>query len=233
MVARTKPADSASHLPAGDLHVTARRSETPLVEQLRLNGMAFVAANSQVIGITAVALALARAGATVAIAVENGDELTQLDHALRNDGRNAYPVRCVMNDTNQMADVRTGVIDALGQIDILVWMAEELPFTAPYFDEQWEAVVERVERSLAGFACTCNQFAAHMASRSLGSVIVVTNPPIARPWPDITARAASFALIEVASYPRSRVGTAWSPSQRHQPAGHECCFSWVHSRGRI
>jgi NAD(P)-dependent dehydrogenase (short-subunit alcohol dehydrogenase family) len=131
------------------------------------------------------------------IATENGDERTKLADALRKDGVNAYPLRCVMTDEDQITDALTSAIDTLGRIDIFVWIAEELPFTAPYLDEQRETVAERAELSLAGLARACSEVAAHMASRSLGSVIVVTSPPNARPWPDITATAANFALVEL------------------------------------
>jgi NAD(P)-dependent dehydrogenase (short-subunit alcohol dehydrogenase family) len=104
---------------------------------------AFVTGASRGIG-RAIAEGLARAGADVAIAARNIDDLQHCAAAIRALGKEAYPVRM---DVTAVADCRRGVSEAagkLGGLDILINNAgvEQVCASLDIEEELWDRVLD-------------------------------------------------------------------------------------------
>jgi NAD(P)-dependent dehydrogenase (short-subunit alcohol dehydrogenase family) len=68
----------------------------------------------------AVARALARAGASVAVAARHMEQVVEVADALRHGGCEAYAFRCDVTRFHDIRDVALGAREALGHVDILV-----------------------------------------------------------------------------------------------------------------
>jgi NAD(P)-dependent dehydrogenase (short-subunit alcohol dehydrogenase family) len=166
-------------------------------QRMRLDGkVALVTGASRDIG-SAVAAGLASAGAEVALSASTADELSHVAADLRSQGVRVHPIACDIADGDTHPVAVSSVIDALGQIDILVHTAGGCPFNRPYIRTGHDGLGEAAEQSLRGVARVCEQTSRYMAQRKTGSVIIINAPETLRPWPELTARAMKSAQLEL------------------------------------
>lgn len=68
----------------------------------------------------ATAIALARAGAKVAVAGRNEEQVVDVAAQMRSDGLEAFAFRCDVTDPRQVRDMALSAREAMGRVDILV-----------------------------------------------------------------------------------------------------------------
>jgi NAD(P)-dependent dehydrogenase (short-subunit alcohol dehydrogenase family) len=68
----------------------------------------------------ATAIALAEAGASVALAGRNEEQVVELAAKMRDDGLEAFAFRCDVTDPRQVRDMALSAREAMGRIDILI-----------------------------------------------------------------------------------------------------------------
>lgn len=68
----------------------------------------------------AAAIALARAGATVAVAARNEAQVVEVAGAIRAEGLEAFAFRCDVTDPHQVRELALSAREAMGRVDILV-----------------------------------------------------------------------------------------------------------------
>ena len=187
---------SASAPPGG--YVTADPREITFPQSLRLRGKtALVAVSPGASASAAIALALARAGADLALIGGTSAELQEVTDALRNQPVRVQSYTCVLTDPEEIARAFSSAFSFFTRIDTLVWITDALAFTAPYSSVAPSIYAERSEQSLVGLMSACRQFVDLMLAGPTGSMIVVTSPPRARPWPGITASLGRQIVVEV------------------------------------
>ena len=169
--------------------------EGGVLERFRLDGqVALVTGSSRGIG-AGVAVALAEAGADVALVARNGASLAEVARTVRAAGRHAEPIVCDVTEGDQSTAAVAQALRALGRIDILVNNAGGPMFNASFLDTRdsgWRKVLDLNLNSVVHF---CREVGRHMIERRSGSVINVTSPATIRPWPAITAYGAAKAAV--------------------------------------
>jgi 2-deoxy-D-gluconate 3-dehydrogenase len=179
----------------------------PPLGRLRLDGkVAFVTGASRTVGL-GVALALARAGADIAAIGVETDELKQLARLVGAQGVRVCTIASDMLNEDEIAASLTSAVDSLGQIDVVVHSAEGCSFNAPYLGGRNAELANRVEASLVGAARLCEHVGRHVATFKTSSLVIVAAPTNLRPWPDIAARAAGLALLELTK----TLAQEWAP----------------------
>ena len=195
MAADPLPQDDGDPHPlwSPDADLTAPLPGPATSEKIALDGLiAAVTGASPRIG-PALAVALARAGARVAVRTPASDqsEVSGVPRTKR------ALVRPTAPDATQ-GDQITDTADLSEQIDILVHVVDRLVFNAHYPSIHTRGLAERAERGLLEAIQLCQHIGRRMSSRNTGSLIIITPSPAIRPWPDITAGMMTTALIELA-----------------------------------
>jgi len=135
--------------------------------------VALVTGGSKGIGL-AIAHALARAGAAVAVAARNAADLEQAADELRTAGARVSSVVCDVTDTEQVNRLAPNIYEKLGPIDILVnnaGIAGSHKFVG-HPDELWERLL-RV--NLTGTYNVCKAIVPDMVERRWGRVINIAS----------------------------------------------------------
>ncbi len=145
----------------------------------------------------AIALALAQAGANLAVIGEPGAELQDVTDTVRDRPVRVQSHSCVITDPEELAGAFRSALSLFGRIDTLVWIADTIPFTAPYDSVAPSIYAKQAEQSLVGLVSACRQFVDLMEAGLTGSMIVVTSSPPARAWPGITASLTRQIIVEV------------------------------------
>lgn len=148
-----------------------------VLERLSLTGkVAVITGGGTGLG-RAMSLALAQAGADVAIAGRRLQPLDDTATAIRQLGRRSLPVSTDVTAPAQIAHLMQEVLDTLGQVDILINNAGIVREheTKPIWevtDEEWRL---GIDTNLSGaFYCT-RAIAKHMADRGSGKIINVAS----------------------------------------------------------
>ena len=180
----------------GRVRMTAdHRNEGGVLERFRLDGqVALVTGSSRGIG-ASIAVALAEAGADVALVARNAASLAEVARAVHAAGRRAEPIVCDVTEGDQSIAAVAHALRALGRIDILVNNAGGPMFNASFLDTResgWRKVLDLNLNSVVHF---CREVGRHMIERRSGSVINVTSPATIRPWPAITAYGSAKAAV--------------------------------------
>jgi NAD(P)-dependent dehydrogenase (short-subunit alcohol dehydrogenase family) len=140
--------------------------------------VAFVAGASRGIG-RAIALALARAGASVVVAARSvtpgklPGTIHSVTDAISSEGGTALPVACDVTNESSVDNAITTAVDELGRIDVLVanagvmWLAPTLETPL----SRWELCL-RV--NLTGVFLVTRAVLPHVLARGSGSLIAVT-----------------------------------------------------------
>ena len=155
---------------------------------------AFVTGASRGIG-RIIAVALAAAGADVAIAARSQDGLAETAREVTDLGRKAFVFPL---DVTRQDDVTAAVHEAirlLGQLDIVVNNAGGMNFMVPFLDMRisgWEKIMRL---NLDSTVYVCQAAGAHMRERGRGSVINVASVAGMSGAPGLSPYGASKAAV--------------------------------------
>src|SRR5262245_8045788 len=131
--------------------------------------VALVSGAAQGLG-RAMALALAEAGADLALADRNGDGLVDTAVRIRAMGRRAAPIVCDVSQPSQVVAMFERVDQELGRIDFLGNVAGDATFGKP--EEIPLADVEQAWRNLVfGRFCACQEAGRRMLRAGRGSIV--------------------------------------------------------------
>jgi NAD(P)-dependent dehydrogenase (short-subunit alcohol dehydrogenase family) len=143
----------------------------------------------------AIAMGLAEAGADVVASSRRADAVEETAKAVEATGRRTIRAASDVTDRASLEKLRDAVLQAFGQVDILVNAAGRTKRT-PSLDvseEEWDAILET---NLTGAMRASQVFARPMLERGAGSII------------HIASLASFVGLMEVAAYTASKAGVA-------------------------
>jgi NAD(P)-dependent dehydrogenase (short-subunit alcohol dehydrogenase family) len=169
---------------------------------------AFVTGASRGIG-KVIAIALAQAGADVALAARSEEGLAAAAAEITALGRKAFVLPL---DVTKQADVNAAVDEAirlLGQVDIVVNNAGGSNFVVPMLDMRisgWEKVLRL---NLDATIYVCQAVGAHMTSRGTGSVINVASVAGLSGSPGLISYGAAKAAVISAT---KTLAVEWAPA---------------------
>jgi NAD(P)-dependent dehydrogenase (short-subunit alcohol dehydrogenase family) len=158
---------------------------------------AFVTGASRGIG-KVIAVALADAGADVALVARSADGLAETAEAIAAVGRKAIIIPTDVTGQKAVADASARAIDELGYVDIVVNNAGGSNFMVPFRDLRLTGWDKLIQLNLSSAVYVCHAFAGHMLDRGKGSVINVASvagvasAPLMSPY-----GAAKAALISL------------------------------------
>jgi NAD(P)-dependent dehydrogenase (short-subunit alcohol dehydrogenase family) len=135
---------------------------------------AFVTGASRGIG-RVIAVALADAGADVALAARSADGLAETAATIVAAGRKACVLPTDVTSYDAVADAAAAAIDELGSIDIVVNNAGGSNFMVPFRDLRLTGWDKLVQLNLSSAVYVCHAFAGHLLDRGRGSVINVAS----------------------------------------------------------
>lgn len=158
---------------------------------------AFVTGASRGIG-KVIAVALADAGADVALVARSAAGLAETAEAITAVGRKAIVIPTDVTGQQAVADATAQAIDELGYVDIVVNNAGGSNFMVPFRDLRLTGWDKLIQLNLSSAVYVCRAFAGHMLDRGKGSVINVASvagvasAPLMSPY-----GAAKAALISL------------------------------------
>jgi NAD(P)-dependent dehydrogenase (short-subunit alcohol dehydrogenase family) len=135
---------------------------------------AFVTGASRGIG-RVIAVALAEAGADVALAARGEDGLAETAEAVTAAGRRACVLPTDVTSYEAVAEAATAAIGQLGVIDIVVNNAGGSHFMAPFRELRLTGWDKLLQLNLSSAVYVCHAFAGHLLERGQGSVINVAS----------------------------------------------------------
>jgi NAD(P)-dependent dehydrogenase (short-subunit alcohol dehydrogenase family) len=162
---------------------------------LELNGkVAVVLGGTSGLG-RAIAMGLAEAGADLVASSRRADVVEETAKAVEAKGRRTLRVTSDVTDRPSLEKLRDAVLQAFGQVDILVNAAGRTKRTPSLevSEEDWDAILET---NLTGAMRASQVFAKPMLERGAGSII------------HIASLASFVGLMEVAAYTASKAGVA-------------------------
>jgi NAD(P)-dependent dehydrogenase (short-subunit alcohol dehydrogenase family) len=162
---------------------------------VRLDGqVALVTGAGRGIG-RAMALALSRAGAEVAVCARSQDEVTRVASEIADHQGRALAVRCDVLDRHEVEDMVAAVGAALGPVDLLVNNAGQFgpigPIAATDPDEWWQAL----EVNLRGPLYCARAVLAGMLTRRRGRIVNVSSGAGFAAIPMLSAYSVSKAAL--------------------------------------
>jgi 2-deoxy-D-gluconate 3-dehydrogenase len=180
------------------------------VEMFSLAGkIALVTGASRGMG-AGLAVALAEAGADVAVTARSKAALDQVADVIAATGRQTLAVAGDVTLTADVDRLVADVIEQLGHIDILINNAGGPLFNAPFLDTRPEGWSRLIDLNLNSVATCCRTIGAHMVERGTGSIINMGSPATFRPWPAIgaysVAKAGVLNLTQVLAQEWARAG---------------------------
>src|ERR1017187_6330939 len=135
---------------------------------------AFVTGASRGIG-RAIAVALAQAGADMALVARTADGLADTADDVTAVGRKAVVIPPDVTDQAGVADAAAAAIDQLGHIDIVVNNAGGSNFMVGFRDLRLSGWDKLIKLNLTSAVYVCHAFAGHLLDRRSGSVINVAS----------------------------------------------------------
>ena len=149
----------------------------------------------------AMASALARAGARVAILARHEDAASSVAEAIRQEGGAAIAVACDVLDRAALERSRDEVASAFGPADILIngaggnSPAATTSADQPFFDLDAAAVNQVFALNFTGTFQACQVFGRAMVERGQGCIVNVTSMSALRPLTRIAAYSAAKAAV--------------------------------------
>jgi NAD(P)-dependent dehydrogenase (short-subunit alcohol dehydrogenase family) len=153
---------------------------------------AFVTGASRGIG-RAIAVALAQAGADVALVARTAEGLADTADDVLAAGRKAIVIPADVTDQVGVADAVTVAIDQLGHVDIVVNNAGGSNFMVSFRDLRLSGWDKLIRLNLSSAVYVCHAFAGHLLDRGTGSVINVASVAGVAASPLITPYGAAKA----------------------------------------
>jgi len=135
---------------------------------------AFVTGASRGIG-RVIAVALADAGADVALVARSADGLAETASAVEAAGRKAVVLPTDVTSYDGVADAVAAAIDQLGSIEIVVNNAGGSNFMVPFRDLRLTGWDKLLQLNLSSAVYVCHALAGHLLDRGRGSVINVAS----------------------------------------------------------
>jgi NAD(P)-dependent dehydrogenase (short-subunit alcohol dehydrogenase family) len=135
---------------------------------------AFVTGASRGIG-RAIAVALAQAGADVALVARTAEGLADTADDVLAAGRQAVVIPADVTDQAGVADAVAAAIDQLGHVDIVVNNAGGSNFMVSFRDLRLSGWDKLMQLNLSSAVYVCHAFAGHLLDRRSGSVINVAS----------------------------------------------------------
>jgi NAD(P)-dependent dehydrogenase (short-subunit alcohol dehydrogenase family) len=135
---------------------------------------AFVTGASRGIG-RAIAVALAQAGADLALVARSGDRLAEVADDVTAVGRKAIVIPADVTSQTAMANAVAAAIDQLGQVDVVINNAGGSNFMVPFRDLRLSGWDKLMTLNLSSAVYVCQAFAPHLLDRGSGSVINVAS----------------------------------------------------------
>lgn len=161
---------------------------------------AVVTGGSGVLGRT-MCLALAQAGARVAVLGRRVELANRVAEEIRAAGGQALGISCDVTQRSDLERALAQVTDAFGPVDILVNGAggnQANATTSPersFFDLDEQAIENTVRLNFTGTVLTCQIFGRGMAERGQGCIVNVASMASIRPMTRVVAYAAAKAAI--------------------------------------
>ncbi len=135
---------------------------------------AFVTGASRGIG-RAIAVAIAQAGADVALVARTEEGLADVADDVTAAGRKAVAIPADVTDQSGVSDAVAAAIDQLGHVDIVVNNAGGSNFMVSFRDLRLSGWDKLIKLNLSSAVYVCHAFAAHLLDRKSGSVINVAS----------------------------------------------------------
>jgi NAD(P)-dependent dehydrogenase (short-subunit alcohol dehydrogenase family) len=135
---------------------------------------AFVTGASRGIG-KAIAIALAEAGADVALIARSQDGLAETASDIEVLGRRAVVIPADVTSQQAVADAAAAAIEALGHVDVVVNNAGGSNFMVGFRDLRLSGWEKLMRLNLDSAVYVCHAFAGHLLDRREGSVINVAS----------------------------------------------------------
>jgi len=135
---------------------------------------AFVTGASRGIG-RVIAVALADAGADVALVARSADGLGETAAAIEAAGRKAIVIAADVTSYDAVAGAVAAAIDQLGEVDVVVNNAGGSNFMVPFRDLRLPGWDKLLQLNLSSAVYVCHAFAQHLLERGQGSVINVAS----------------------------------------------------------
>ena len=171
---------------------------------------AFVTGASRGIG-RVIAVALADAGADVALVARSADGLAETAEAVAAVGRKAVVIPADVTSYDAVADAAATAIDQLGTVDVVVNNAGGSNFMVPFADLRLSGWDKLLQLNLSSAVYVCHAFAHHLLERGRGSVINVASVaglaavPMMSPYGASKAGLISLTKTLAAEWGESRV----------------------------
>lgn len=207
--------------------MTETLTESP-TSPFRLDGArALVTGASRGIG-AAVALALAEAGADLALSARTSDALRATAELVRDAGHAAVPVPGDLHDPEAAERVVAGAVDAFGGLDILVHCAgvlpsddEGRPALKPFADTTGAEWAPVLTVNLEGTVALCRAAYPHLARSPRASIVLMSSVAGLIGTPMMEA----YAVTKAAQISLARsLSAAWAPDGIRVNA---LCPGWV------
>ena len=171
---------------------------------------AFVTGASRGIG-RVIAVALADAGADVALVARSADGLAETAEAVAAVGRKAVVIPTDVTSYDAVADAAAMAIDQLGTVDVVVNNAGGSNFMVPFSDLRLSGWDKLLQLNLSSAVYVCHAFAKHLLERGRGSVINVASvagvaaAPMMSPYGASKAGLISLTKTLAAEWGEARV----------------------------
>jgi 2-deoxy-D-gluconate 3-dehydrogenase len=123
----------------------------------------------------AIAVALAQAGADLALVARTADGLADTAADITAIGRKAVVIPADVTDQAAVADAAAAAIDQLGYVDVLVNNAGGANFMVGFKDLRLSGWDKLIRLNLTSAVYVCHAFAGHLLDRRTGSVINVAS----------------------------------------------------------
>jgi len=171
---------------------------------------AFVTGASRGIG-QSIAVALADAGADVALVARSADGLADTAEAIGALGRKAFVIPADVTSQEEVAAAVTAAIDQLGQVDIVINNAGGSNFMVSFRDLRLAGWEKLIRLNLDSAVYVCHAFAGHLLDRGQGTVINVASvagvaaSPLLSPYGAAKAGLISLTKTLAAEWARDGV----------------------------
>ena len=171
----------------------------------RLNGkIALVTGASSGIG-EATALALAAAGATVAIAARRMQRLNDLAARIREAGGEALPIEADVTDEAQASAMVERVLDEFGRLDLLLNVAD-VGVAAPFHNTTSAEYRAMVDVNILGLLYCINAALPAMKRQGTGHIVIVSSGTGRYIHPSVVYSGTKHAASAMAESLRREIG---------------------------
>jgi 2-deoxy-D-gluconate 3-dehydrogenase len=143
----------------------------------------------------AIAIGLAAAGADVAIAARNGDQLREVAAEIEAGGRRSLVLPTDVTDADAVRAMVTSAIDGLGGVDVLVNNAGGSSFMGPFTDMRFRGWEKVMRLNVESVVHATQALGPHLLERGSGSVINIASVAGLTGSPALAAYGASKAAL--------------------------------------